>query len=83
MFVAPGSPDRLSRRLTRELAQRIASNWWVLLLNGLLTPADCASHHTRSRSCCAPRRQPSQQTRRPRYELARINAKSVSEPFAV
>ena len=36
MFVAPGSPDWLSRRLTRELAQRIASNWWVLLLNGLL-----------------------------------------------
>jgi uncharacterized membrane protein HdeD (DUF308 family) len=36
MFVAPGSPDWLSRRLTHELAQRIARNWWVLLLNGLL-----------------------------------------------
>ncbi|MGZ4305515.1 MAG: HdeD family acid-resistance protein [Solirubrobacteraceae bacterium] len=36
MFVAPGSPDWLSRRLTRELAQRVARNWWVLLLNGLL-----------------------------------------------
>lgn len=36
MFVAPGSPDWLSRRLTRELAQSIARNWWVLLVNGLL-----------------------------------------------
>jgi uncharacterized membrane protein HdeD (DUF308 family) len=36
MFVAPGTTPDLGRRLTREVAQSIASNWWVLLLNGLL-----------------------------------------------
>jgi uncharacterized membrane protein HdeD (DUF308 family) len=36
MFVAPGTTPDLGRRLTRDVAQSIASNWWVLLLNGLL-----------------------------------------------
>jgi uncharacterized membrane protein HdeD (DUF308 family) len=34
MFVAPGSTS--IRQLTRDVATRIASNWCVLLLNGLL-----------------------------------------------
>src|SRR3954452_24638868 len=33
MFVVPGT---LGYRLTREAAQQIARNWWLLLLNGLL-----------------------------------------------
>jgi uncharacterized membrane protein HdeD (DUF308 family) len=33
MFVAPGT---LGYRLTRDAAQQIARNWWLLLLNGLL-----------------------------------------------
>jgi uncharacterized membrane protein HdeD (DUF308 family) len=36
MFVAPGSPPDLGRTLTRDAAQQIARNWWVLLLNGAL-----------------------------------------------
>ena len=36
MFVAPGTTPDFGRRLTRDVAQSIASNWWVLLLNGLL-----------------------------------------------
>jgi uncharacterized membrane protein HdeD (DUF308 family) len=36
MFVAPGTTPDVSRRLTRDVAKSIASNWWVLLLNGLL-----------------------------------------------
>jgi uncharacterized membrane protein HdeD (DUF308 family) len=36
MFVAPGTTPGFGRRLTRDVAQSIASNWWVLLLNGLL-----------------------------------------------
>jgi uncharacterized membrane protein HdeD (DUF308 family) len=36
MFVAPGTTSILGRQLTRDVATRIASNWWVLLLNGLL-----------------------------------------------
>ena len=36
MFIAPGSSSSLERGLTREAAQRIAANWWVLLVNGLL-----------------------------------------------
>jgi uncharacterized membrane protein HdeD (DUF308 family) len=36
MFVAPGSTPILGRQLTRDVAKRIASNWWVLLLDGLL-----------------------------------------------
>jgi uncharacterized membrane protein HdeD (DUF308 family) len=33
MFVTPGD---FAHRISREAAQRIASNWWMLLLNGLL-----------------------------------------------
>jgi uncharacterized membrane protein HdeD (DUF308 family) len=36
MFVAPGAAPRLGYKLTRDAAQQIASNWWLLLLNGLL-----------------------------------------------
>jgi uncharacterized membrane protein HdeD (DUF308 family) len=36
MFVAPGSLPNLGRRLTHDAAERIASNWWRMLLNGLL-----------------------------------------------
>jgi uncharacterized membrane protein HdeD (DUF308 family) len=36
MYVTPGSAPRLGYRLTRDAAQQIASNWWVLLLNGAL-----------------------------------------------
>jgi uncharacterized membrane protein HdeD (DUF308 family) len=34
MFVTPGYAPRLGYRLTRDAAQQIARNWWVLLLNG-------------------------------------------------
>ena len=33
MFVAPGG---FAHRISREAAQRVAGNWWMLLLNGLL-----------------------------------------------
>jgi uncharacterized membrane protein HdeD (DUF308 family) len=36
MFVAPGTAPRLGYKITRDAAQQIASNWWLLLLNGLL-----------------------------------------------
>jgi uncharacterized membrane protein HdeD (DUF308 family) len=36
MFVAPGTVPDLERGLTHEVAQRIAGNWWRLLVNGLL-----------------------------------------------
>jgi uncharacterized membrane protein HdeD (DUF308 family) len=36
MFVAPGTTAPFGRQLTRDVATRIASNWWVLALNGLL-----------------------------------------------
>src|SRR3954467_6450615 len=36
MFVAPGTAPDLGRKLTREAAQRVADNWWRLLLNGLV-----------------------------------------------
>ena len=36
MFVAPGTLPKLGYKLTRDAAQQIARNWWVLLLNGLL-----------------------------------------------
>src|SRR5690349_19213600 len=35
MFVAPGS-EPIGYTLTRDAAQRIARNWWVLLLNGIV-----------------------------------------------
>lgn len=34
MFVAPGTVPSLGYKLTREAAEQIARNWWVLLLNG-------------------------------------------------
>jgi uncharacterized membrane protein HdeD (DUF308 family) len=34
MFVTPGSTPL--NRLTRDAAKQVASNWWVLLLNGLV-----------------------------------------------
>jgi uncharacterized membrane protein HdeD (DUF308 family) len=36
MFTAPDSAEWFGKRLTRELAERLARNWWVLLLDGLL-----------------------------------------------
>jgi uncharacterized membrane protein HdeD (DUF308 family) len=36
MFVAPGTLPDLGHKLTREAAQRVASNWWMLLLNGFV-----------------------------------------------
>jgi uncharacterized membrane protein HdeD (DUF308 family) len=36
MFVAPGYVPKLGYKLTREAAQQIARNWWVLLLNGAI-----------------------------------------------
>ncbi len=36
MFVAPGTLSALGYKLTREAAEQIARNWWVLLLNGAL-----------------------------------------------
>jgi uncharacterized membrane protein HdeD (DUF308 family) len=36
MFAAPGTTSPFGRQLTRDVATRIASNWWVLALNGLL-----------------------------------------------
>jgi uncharacterized membrane protein HdeD (DUF308 family) len=35
MFVAPGTMPQFGRTLTRDAAQAVARNWWVLLLNGL------------------------------------------------
>jgi uncharacterized membrane protein HdeD (DUF308 family) len=35
MFIGPDSPDQFRRRLTRELAESVAKNWWVLLVEGL------------------------------------------------
>jgi uncharacterized membrane protein HdeD (DUF308 family) len=35
MFVAPASPGSFQREFTRDLAERIARNWWVLLIDGL------------------------------------------------
>ena len=36
MFTAPGSTRWFRRQLTRDLAERVARNWWVLLVDGLL-----------------------------------------------
>jgi uncharacterized membrane protein HdeD (DUF308 family) len=35
MFVAPGTVPDFGRKLTREAAQKVAGNWWRLLVNGL------------------------------------------------
>jgi uncharacterized membrane protein HdeD (DUF308 family) len=34
MFVAPGTLPDFTHKFTREAAERVASNWWKLLLNG-------------------------------------------------
>jgi uncharacterized membrane protein HdeD (DUF308 family) len=36
MFANPGSLPEFGHRLTRDVAERIAANWWRLLLNGAL-----------------------------------------------
>src|SRR5690242_1937458 len=36
MLVAPGTLPDFTQTLTRDVAQRVASNWWRLLLNGML-----------------------------------------------
>jgi uncharacterized membrane protein HdeD (DUF308 family) len=36
MFVFPGSSPDLGHKLTRDVAERLASNWWRVLLNGAL-----------------------------------------------
>jgi uncharacterized membrane protein HdeD (DUF308 family) len=36
MFVAPGTTPDIPSKLTRDVAERLARNWWMLLLNGLL-----------------------------------------------
>jgi uncharacterized membrane protein HdeD (DUF308 family) len=36
MFVVPGSAPGAERRLTREIAERIARYWWVVLLDGAI-----------------------------------------------
>jgi uncharacterized membrane protein HdeD (DUF308 family) len=35
MYMAPGSPELFPKQLTREIAEGIARNWWVLLVDGL------------------------------------------------
>ena len=35
MFVAPGTVPDFGQKLTREAAERVASNWWRVLVNGL------------------------------------------------
>jgi uncharacterized membrane protein HdeD (DUF308 family) len=36
MFVSPGTASDLGHKLTRDTAQQIARNWWLLLVNGAL-----------------------------------------------
>jgi len=36
MFVTPGSTPDIGHKLTSAAAERVARNWWVLLLNGAL-----------------------------------------------
>ena len=36
MFVAPGTLPDFTHKLTRDAAERVASNWWKVLLNGML-----------------------------------------------
>jgi uncharacterized membrane protein HdeD (DUF308 family) len=35
MFVAPGTTPTIGYTLTRDVAEKVARNWWLLLLNGL------------------------------------------------
>ena len=39
MFVAPGTFKEIGSTLTREAAETVARNWWMLLLNGLVLVA--------------------------------------------
>jgi uncharacterized membrane protein HdeD (DUF308 family) len=34
MFVSPGGAAAVGYKLTRDVAQQLARNWWILLLNG-------------------------------------------------
>jgi uncharacterized membrane protein HdeD (DUF308 family) len=34
MFTSPGGAPAIGYKLTRDVAQQVARNWWVLLLNG-------------------------------------------------
>ena len=36
MFAVPGTLPDFTHKFTREAAQRVASNWWKLLLNGAI-----------------------------------------------
>jgi uncharacterized membrane protein HdeD (DUF308 family) len=36
MFVAPGTVPSIGYKLTRDAAENVARNWWMLLLNGAL-----------------------------------------------
>lgn len=36
MYIAPGSPEQFQQKLTRDIAERVARNWWLLLLDGML-----------------------------------------------
>ena len=36
MFVSPGTVPDFTHKFTREAAERVASNWWKVLLNGML-----------------------------------------------
>ena len=36
MFVVPGTAPSFGYQLTRDAAERVARNWWLLLLNGAL-----------------------------------------------
>jgi uncharacterized membrane protein HdeD (DUF308 family) len=36
MFFSPGTLPDITEKFTREAAERVASNWWRLLVNGLL-----------------------------------------------
>jgi hypothetical protein len=36
MFVSPDKVPDIGHKLTRDAAERVAANWWRLLLNGLL-----------------------------------------------
>jgi uncharacterized membrane protein HdeD (DUF308 family) len=36
MFAIPGGAPAIGYKLTRDVAQQVARNWWVLLLNGIV-----------------------------------------------
>ena len=36
IFFTPGTPPDITQKFTREAAERVASNWWLLLITGLL-----------------------------------------------